>query len=230
MKPREQRPKARPAKLQRRRRNRPRSEVKRNQIVRAARTLFLRDGYARSSIDMIAVAAGVSKRTLYSHFENKENLFLAIVEETTIEVTQRLVDLIDEQLAVLENPARQLTELGRALAASSAQFSEYQSLVSLVVAEARRSPAIANAWLALGQEPVNRALSAHLSRFAAAGLLEIEDADEAAAHFTALVTQVVTLRSVFGAVPLRRAEVDALVESGVAAFLRIYGRQPSAEA
>ena len=55
---------------------------KRDEIQRAALALFSRDGYERTSVDAIAAEAGVSKRTVYNHFGDKENLFLAVVQRT----------------------------------------------------------------------------------------------------------------------------------------------------
>jgi len=48
-------------------------------IVHAARESFLRDGFARASMDVIAKAAGVSVKTIYSHFENKSDLFSKVM-------------------------------------------------------------------------------------------------------------------------------------------------------
>ncbi len=42
--------------------------------------IFLRAGYDRASVDAIAGEAGVSKQTIYNHFDGKERLFLAAVE------------------------------------------------------------------------------------------------------------------------------------------------------
>ena len=53
--------------------------VKRRQIVDGARRVFLSQGYDAASMGEIARAAGVSKGTLYVYFENKEQLFDAIV-------------------------------------------------------------------------------------------------------------------------------------------------------
>src|SRR5437764_7215203 len=55
------------------------SERKRHAIVDAACAEFLREGYSASSMDEIARRAGVSKPTIYSHFGNKERLFLAVI-------------------------------------------------------------------------------------------------------------------------------------------------------
>lgn len=45
------------------------------QIVAAARRLFVRHGYRRASMDDIAAEAGVAKATLYLHFDGKEAIF-----------------------------------------------------------------------------------------------------------------------------------------------------------
>ena len=48
-------------------------------IVLAARESFLRDGFAGASMDGIAKSAGVSVKTIYSHFENKSKLFREVM-------------------------------------------------------------------------------------------------------------------------------------------------------
>jgi AcrR family transcriptional regulator len=53
---------------------------KRALIVDAALRAFLDHGYAESSVNRIAEAAGVSIKTLYRHFESKEELFGAVMQ------------------------------------------------------------------------------------------------------------------------------------------------------
>jgi len=58
------------------------SSVRKHDAVRrAAAELFMTHGFGGVSMDAIAEAAGVAKRTLYSHFENKYALFAAVIEE-----------------------------------------------------------------------------------------------------------------------------------------------------
>jgi AcrR family transcriptional regulator len=52
---------------------------KRDLIVNAARSAFLNGGYADTSMDSIAKGAGVSIKTVYRHFENKDDLFVAVI-------------------------------------------------------------------------------------------------------------------------------------------------------
>src|ERR1700727_1814719 len=51
------------------------------QIVQGARSIFLAQGFDAASMNDIARSAGVSKGTLYVYFDNKEQLFQAIVQE-----------------------------------------------------------------------------------------------------------------------------------------------------
>lgn len=53
---------------------------KRAALVDAALTAFLQSGYAESSVNRIAETAGVSIKTLYRHFESKDELFSAVME------------------------------------------------------------------------------------------------------------------------------------------------------
>ena len=52
----------------------------RNRILFSAKELFLELGFERASMDEIAARAGTTKRSLYAHFENKEKLFLAMID------------------------------------------------------------------------------------------------------------------------------------------------------
>ncbi len=52
----------------------------RTRIIEAAYTLFYTQGYSQSGIDDIAAAAGLTKRTLYQHFDSKDALIAAVME------------------------------------------------------------------------------------------------------------------------------------------------------
>jgi AcrR family transcriptional regulator len=53
---------------------------KRAQIVAAAHRAFVDEGYAGSSVNRIADDAGVSIKTLYRHFDSKDDLFSAVMQ------------------------------------------------------------------------------------------------------------------------------------------------------
>jgi TetR/AcrR family transcriptional repressor of mexJK operon len=54
-------------------------ERKRAAIVDAARQLFLTSGYAQTSMDKVAEKAEVAITTVYRHFNNKDDLFSAVM-------------------------------------------------------------------------------------------------------------------------------------------------------
>ncbi|HCI98964.1 MAG TPA: TetR/AcrR family transcriptional regulator, partial [Sulfitobacter sp.] len=53
---------------------------KADDVLRGARTIFLRCGFEGASVDAIAEEANVSKATLYAHSPSKERLFLIVVD------------------------------------------------------------------------------------------------------------------------------------------------------
>src|SRR3984957_16571278 len=57
-----------------------RGSVLREHILWVAKDVFLEMGFERASMDVVAARAETSKRSLYAHFENKEKLFLAVIE------------------------------------------------------------------------------------------------------------------------------------------------------
>ncbi|QLQ14793.1 MAG: TetR/AcrR family transcriptional regulator [Micropruina sp.] len=89
----------------------PRAVAKRRQIALAARELFLSDGYARTSMDAVTQAAGVSKQTLYAYFPSKEVLLRSVVVD---ELTGLLAPAERPELrATRENLPEVLFQLAR---------------------------------------------------------------------------------------------------------------------
>jgi AcrR family transcriptional regulator len=83
-------------------------------IVEAAYQLFYRQGYARVSVDAIAARAGVTKRTLYSHFRSKDDLLTAVLFRYS-ELQMERLQVIDERLpaeqgAMIDSLFSQLAE------------------------------------------------------------------------------------------------------------------------
>lgn len=73
---------------------RPKDLEKRQQILDAAKALFLMHGFHGSSMNQIAKAANVTKLTVYNHFLDKENLFTCAIAETCEEsINTRKVSL-----------------------------------------------------------------------------------------------------------------------------------------
>src|SRR2546427_7306632 len=88
----------------------PRAHAKRERIHRAAQTLFMQHGFEATSMDAIAVAAGVSKPTLYRYYQNKEALFIAVLEQLAMHHLSESI-----LLALRERPMDSLATLEHAL-------------------------------------------------------------------------------------------------------------------
>jgi len=73
-----------------------RSASTRAKLIRAARTLFARKGYASVGTEQIARRAGVTRGALYHQFPAKEDLFLAVYEQVEQQLTERVVATLGE--------------------------------------------------------------------------------------------------------------------------------------
>ena len=67
-----------------------RSEATRQAILRAARAVFLEEGYRAASVADICARADVSKGAFYHHFETKQGLFLTLMEDWLAGIDRQL--------------------------------------------------------------------------------------------------------------------------------------------
>ncbi|MFD2171217.1 TetR/AcrR family transcriptional regulator [Tumebacillus lipolyticus] len=80
-------------------------------LKKAAFELFAQKGYAVTSVNDITQAAGYSKGAYYSHFSNKEEIFLLIMEERMIEQHQRITHFLGEDPVEAQNVEQLLYEI-----------------------------------------------------------------------------------------------------------------------
>ncbi len=196
------------------------SPAKRTAIVRAALEVFLREGYARASVDAIAASAGVSKRTIYDYYGDKEQLFLSTLQETKDAQAAAGRELLDRTLGQVDDIEEALTAFGREFAGEIARSAERAAVMRLTIAEASHFPVLLEP--ASPGNSFQHALATRLAELAAQGLLEVPDPMEAAEFLGLLVTGRVNNRSWFGAVQLDDAEIARLVAGGIRIFLRAY--------
>ena len=69
--------------------------ARRAQLLAAARSVFVAQGYHAAGMDDIAERAGVSKPVLYQHFPSKLELYLALLEESSDEIVSRVRTALD---------------------------------------------------------------------------------------------------------------------------------------
>jgi TetR/AcrR family transcriptional regulator, mexJK operon transcriptional repressor len=187
------------------------------QILSAARTQFLEQGFAETSMDGIARAAGVSKATLYAYFPSKEALFRNLIE---IECSQKCVDV----------PAPDF-DLGaeRALRELCAHFvtrfltKEWSAFFQAVSSERWRYPELCHLYFNSGKQNVLDLVAGYLDEAKAKGLLAFDDSQMAAEQLLHLTVSDLPMRVMLGLELRSEAEYQRVMDSGLAVFLKAYG-------
>jgi AcrR family transcriptional regulator len=152
--------------------------AKRRQIVEGARAIFLQHGFDAASMSDIARTAGVSKGTLYVYFDNKEQLFQAIVHEECLVHVEGTFDL--------DNSNRDVEGVLTRLGVAYIEFlcrPEKASALRTVVAIADRMPEIGKVFYETGPAVGIAKLAGYLRAQTEAGTLAVDDAEVAAAQF-----------------------------------------------
>ena len=151
----------------------------RGRILEAAFAAFTRGGYAETSTLEIATRARVSKRELYALFGSKQDILVAC-----------LTDRAGRLRLPLDLPElRDRAALGRTLSAFGAQLLQEVSdptvvaMFRLAIAEAARTPAIAQALNEIGIAASRDALREIMRRARAAGLVSGEPVELAGQFF-----------------------------------------------
>ncbi len=196
---------------------------KRQAILEAARTVFLRDGYEGTSVDAIADLAGVSKQTIYNHGSDKESLFLDVITHmtehcataarTSIEAVPRRQDSVTDELL---DVALALNE--RALDPEPMAFRP------LMVAEAHRNPERGKLWATEGQMPIIDAIAERLRLLGEDGRLTIDDPVTAAEQFYALTIYQADRLSLNGVSDVDIEQLLPGIRTAVGMFVAAYTR------
>ncbi|MDR6906472.1 TetR/AcrR family transcriptional repressor of mexJK operon [Agromyces sp. 3263] len=202
----------------------PRITRSRALIMDAAARVFLERGYPGTSVDDIAAEAGVSKRTVYNVFDDKEQLFRAIIGRA-IETAERFSFDFASTTADADDLEAALVALARELAAS-VLGGRVVPLRRLLIGEASRFPGFAADYYERAPGRVMAAIADALRRLGERGLLRIDDAQVAAEHFAFLAIGPSLDRALFDVA----GDTDAATathaveraERGAAVFLRAY--------
>jgi AcrR family transcriptional regulator len=142
----------------------PKSPLKKSAVAKAEVILagamqeFMTCGYAAASMDRIAVAAGVSKPTLYSYFQGKEGLFTALIQQMS--QSDRLLD----EARFLQSPIRD--SLKRIAIDFLEKFSGDQPLLTLfrlIIGESGRFPELAQTFVRNFEKPTLEKMTALLA-------------------------------------------------------------------
>jgi len=124
--------------------------VRRAEILATALVVFLRSGFGGATLDELAVAAKVTKRTIYAYFGDKDALFAAMVEDLAVTVS---LDAATDHDTLDELAARIVFRV---------HSDELVGLHRLVIAEAVRFPELAQVLHSHGDERHIARLAEHI--------------------------------------------------------------------
>ena len=150
-----------------------RKDARPKELIAAALDLFVERGFASTRLDDVAARAGVSKGTLYLYFEDKEDLFKAVVRGNVLPMLQLGEALVERFPGSSAELVRQLVRGWWELTGST----KIAGIPKLIIAEAGNFPDLAKFYY---DEVILRALSMFrrvLQRGADAGEFREVDVD-----------------------------------------------------
>ncbi len=120
----------------------PTSLQKRSQIMQAALETFIDYGYEGASMNLVAERAGVIKQTIYSHFQDKEDLFKTVIKSLTVDYVKGVLD--DSQMH--EQPLDVVLGLIAQTVFARHQDPQYARFFRTMIGEAGRFPELARLY------------------------------------------------------------------------------------
>lgn len=196
---------------------RPKDNAKRAAIIKAARELFASQPFDLVTMESVAIRAGVSKMTVYSHFHDKETLFETIVLATS-----------DQMIDSLSAPERDGSLRERLIAVGTVVLSvilgsDICTMAHTLPPALRANRALADRFYAAGPGRVRAALAAIIAESAGRGELAVDDPDQAADDLVSLWEGSMPAKIAFGLAGLSTPdEIARRASRGTEVFLRAY--------
>jgi TetR/AcrR family transcriptional regulator of autoinduction and epiphytic fitness len=187
---------------------------------KAAERLFLARGFGSVSMDELAEAAGVARRTLYNQFASKEEIF----REMLLKVSGQLEDAFPPGIGTQGNVEEVLLLVASTILELHKR-PEYLGFLRMVVADSRQFPWIAEEFAAV-MEPQAERLMRYLAHLTAMGILDCRNPMLAAHQFIGMLNELSLWPWMTGreSVPVPEKEI---IEETIRMFLQHYRRPRS---
>ncbi|MCX8996887.1 TetR/AcrR family transcriptional regulator [Rhizobiaceae bacterium BDR2-2] len=198
--------------------------VKREKILDGARTVFMAQGFDAASMNDIVREAGVSKGTIYVYFENKEQLFGALIARER----DRFATEMRKAVARYDHVEEALDHYGRALTAHMCGKGTICAMRN-VIAVAGRMPGLTRGFFRSAPATIRTVLKEMIDREVKNGRLVAEDTDLAARQFIDLATGTFLKFRLFGEMPEPPTPEEIAYTTGeaVKTFMARYGTGPA---
>jgi TetR/AcrR family transcriptional regulator, mexJK operon transcriptional repressor len=189
--------------------------TKREQIVDAASRLFLENGYELTSMDAVAAEANVSKRTVYSYFQNKETLFIDIMEDMCHLFGEGAIDTIN-----LDAPPDEFLRESARFLLSKITNPNLQALMRAIITQVTSFPEMGQKFWATGPGGFQNVVADYLRVQDAAGTLRVPDPRLSASLFQGMVAGPYFLPMIFTGVSEGEGErAEQIIDAAVPLFL-----------
>lgn len=198
-----------------------RSDIKQEDIIKSAIEVFAKKGFEQSSMEGISRHAGVSKRTLYKYYPNKDALFEVIVDklmcrfddqndlkfDTSVAIEQQLKAITRKQMCHINNDDFQMT--ARMVMTECMRCAETSALMMEKFSSIEDSYGLYR-WAQQGID---------------AGILEIANIPLAIDQFIGSIKAVIFWPQLLGHLPTPSDDaVDAAIDQAVVTFCAAYVR------
>ena len=183
-------------------------------VIEAAHNMFLSDGYNSASMEAIARRAGVSKKTLYSRFPTKTELFTAVVNDQVAAWSAQAGRYDD----ALPATVRERLEHHAVMFLEAQAQTEAQAFERLLLTEARHFPELVRIYQDTAIRFALDVIARELEAAATQEQRPLRDAHAAAQMFMAAVSSWSSLNSLLG-ITTTAAERRQIARYRVAVFM-----------
>lgn len=127
----------------------------REKLIEVARQLFVRKGLENTTMNDIANASDKGRRTIYTYFKNKREIYNAVLERESEQLVSRLREIVDDETLGPREKLRRYLEV-RFKIVSEAVNAREGSLLTRITRDMRRSDRIRRLALAKENEYFQR--------------------------------------------------------------------------
>lgn len=189
------------------------SRTKREQIIKGAVKVFLKYGYEGTSMNRVAEEAGVIKQTIYSHFHDKEGLFIAIIESLTL---RHFEPQFNAQQDLAQPPEVVLRKIGQ-LFLDRQKDRQYIALMRTVIGESNRFPELTRLYT---KTVIQRGILLLKGYLDAHPELGIEDTEAAARVFCGSIVNNILVQEILYGKEIVPFDADRIVEHLISQLLK----------
>lgn len=201
------------------RRGRPIDDDKRQAILIAARGLCFQHGYAGLRLDDVAMAAGVSKMTIYNAYGDKESLFEAVVRMTSDRMEEALRDV-----SLADAPVEHAMQTFGEDLLAHVFHDDFVRFDIVMLGQTETPEVLRLRFYDGGPGRVLNTMADYLATRVGRGELQIDDTHQAAEDLVSLWMGQWQMRRRYGKVePATPEEMSRRVAHGIRVFLHAYG-------